>query len=342
MKKTCPVLALLLAAALLCAACPPARALTGADTPDRYAAAEAALEGYLEARLEDGAALADIAAMFAALDGYAQSRGYTDYLRVLRKIADAAYDAEMILTLTQLEQDRPFRAYLQEKRTGGSPIGTAEEVHAYALGRNAEYLGRPEEAAGRYRECAGFFDAEARRAALEGMQAARLYDEAAARMDAGDLAGAYWLLRQIGDQKSSRDSMAAIVSALGYVPRDSGDNLKPVTGLRAAKAEETSVTLAWEASAHAAGYALRYKKQGGAAWIPRGTTDRTEAVIGGLDADTGYVFSVTAVIGEIRSDEVTVSAKTAARKNEADTGAGGSGFIPFSAQDLVLGPPFGD
>ena len=345
MIKTHRILALLLTAALLCAVHAPARALTGADAPDRYAAAEAALEGYLAARREDAEALADIAAMFGELDGYAQSKGYLDCLLILRKIAGAAYDAEMILTLTWLEQDREFRAFLEEKRAGGSPLCTAEELQAYARGRNAEYLGRPEEAAGYYRECAGFFDAEARLFALETGQARRLYDEAAARMNAGDLAGAYWTLRQIGDQKNSRDTMAAITAMLGYVPSDGEDNLKPVTGLRAAETGEASVTLTWEASAHAAGYALQYKKQGSTEWIPCGMTDRTEADVPGLEADTGYDFMVTAAIGEIRADGVTVSVKTAAkaaRKNETDPGSGASGVIPFSASDLGLDFPFGD
>ena len=122
----------------------------------------------------------------------------------------------------------------------GSSIGSAEELKAYAHGREYEHDGANTEAISCYGECLNYFDASARFFSLQQDKDQSIYNEAAAMLNRGDLAGAYFKFSEILRYKDSKERRDSIVNLLGYTPSSPTDYLEAVA------ASPTPVTSGYE------------------------------------------------------------------------------------------------
>ena len=291
----------MLLAGFLFFSCVPAYAVTSMEKDNNYAAAILQLETYLESAGNSSAELAGVHASFDALGGYEQSRFLSYYTSVLMKIADEEYDYELYMFLDMLERNQSFNAYLKETLKGSS-IGSVEELKAYAHGREYEHDGANSEAIACYGECLNYFDASARYFSLQQDKDQAVYNEAAAMLSRGDLAGAYFKFSEILRYKDSKERRDSIVSLLGYTPSSSTDNLEAVTGLKAAEIKETEITISWQKSRHASSYDVYYKKHSSDRWISAGSVDKTAKTFPGLEQGTSYDFKVVAALGGLKTD----------------------------------------
>ena len=288
----------------------PAYAITSAEKEKKYSAAILQLEVYLQSAGNSSAELFGIRSSFDSLGGYEQSRFLGYYTSVLMKIADEEYDYELYMFLDMLERNQSFNAYLKESLKGSS-IGSVEELKAYAHGREYEHDGANSEAINCYSECLNYFDASARYFKLQREKDQSIYDEAAAMLNRGDLAGAYFKFSDILRFKDSKGRRDSIVSLLGYTPSSPTDNLMPVTGLKVTSTGISSITLLWNKSNHATGYEVYYKKYNANNWINAGSEKNTTKTITGLEQGMSYDFKVIATIGVIKADsEVLPNQKT--------------------------------
>ena len=301
MKPYRQLIAVLLACILLLSSAS-AYAITSTEKENNYNAAVTQLEVYLESAGNSSAELAGIRTVFDSLGGYEQSRFLGYYASVLMKIADEEYDYELYMFLDMLERNQSFNVYLKESLKGSS-IGSVEELKAYAHGREYEHDGANSEAINCYSECLNYFDASARYFKLQREKDQSIYDEAAAMLNRGDLAGAYFKFSDILRFKDSKGRRDSIVSLLGYTPSSPTDNLMPVTGLKVTSTGISSITLLWNKSNHATGYEVYYKKYNANNWINAGSEKNTTKTITGLEQGTSYDFKVIATIGQIKADE---------------------------------------
>ena len=301
MKTYDGIIAMLLAGVLFLS-CVPAHAMTTTEKENNYNAAILQLETYLESAGNSSAELAGVRAAFDALGGYEQSRFLSYYTSVLMKIADEEYDYELYMFLDMLERNQSFNAYLKETLKGSS-IGSVEELKSYTHGRVYEHDGANSEAIACYGECLNYFDASARYFLLQQDKDQSVYDEAAAMLNRGDLAGAYFKFSENLRYKDSKERRDSIANLLGYAPSSPTDNLEAVTGLKAAETKETKITISWQKSRHASSYTVYYKQHSNNEWISAGTVSETKKTITGLKAETAYDFQVIAVSGQVKTKE---------------------------------------
>ena len=265
MKRSC-IATFLLALFVLAVSAAPAFAasLSDAEKEARYQEAVLELEAYLAGGQESAAELQEIVNSFKALGSYEYSLYFRYYALVLLKVSGGEYDLDMESMLSALEYNAGFEAYLEENRQNAEDFAIVAygQLNAYIRGRRAETEEDSSEAMARYRECAGFYDADIRYDSLFRAQSAPIYEEAAALLEAGDYAGAYWVFSRIASYEDSGEQMRSIEHTLGYIPENENDNPKPVTGLAVDDIVSTEITLTWDGQAHATGYEVAWRESG--------------------------------------------------------------------------------
>ena len=288
----------------------PATAVTTTEEKSRqYQAAIRELEAYLESYGNEGN-LYGIQSVFESLGKFEQSKSLYYYTTVLIKLSEETYDFELLSTLELLDLDQRFQDYLNDALRG-SPLCSVEELKTYAEGREKENNADPEAAMECYKNCMSYFDASERYKELRGNKYQHIYDQALEMLNAGDLAGAYFLFSEIAPFEQSEDRKTVIVKLLGYTPESPTDNLLPVTEAVVTSVQQTEVVLSWSASKHAKTYEVQYKQGGTDSWTSLGETESTTYTVSGLAANTTYDFRIIAAIDKIKAEGKIISVDTA-------------------------------
>ena len=279
-------------AVLACSVFSCGEVMTTSKKQNLFNAALGELEAYLMDLKDDPAHLNAIVKQFGDLGGFPQSRQFWYYTNVLLKVTAAEFDMALNTYLYTLSQMPEFDDYIAS--LGNTPIGSTTKLTAYARGREAEYKNDIDTALTYYSQCMGFYDAMDRYNGFVMGNAEAAFARGMEYLNANDPAAAYIQFKQSGAYGEAQAMLAAIEAQIGYAPENAQDNPGSVQSVSAQNAASSSVTLSWEAAAHAMSYAVEYRKTGDAAWTNAGSTADTSYTVDGLATDTAYDFRVTA------------------------------------------------
>jgi len=314
MKKTAVILLL----AVVCAAgvFRGAFAQTTAEKEELYSAAILQLESYLDGMTDDVSELDGMLDVLNDLRGYKQSKGFSHYVTLLKKIALDEYDFQFAAETRLLgnESFAGFRDYLEELLKDSS-VRSVNDLLSYAEGRRLEHDGEAEKAIDAYARCLNFFDADRRYQALQLAVFGERYDRAVALMGKAEptmaeLVSAYVAFAEMGVYEASAEYAEIIAETLGYRPESADDLLLPVRDLQLT-AGPTEVTLSWTPSDHAAYYTVTCAPEEDPDAVTVFDMMGDTGVIPALEPGTRYRFTVVAHSGAFVSSPVSVSGETA-------------------------------
>ena len=290
-------------ALLLCCACARGEIMSSAQKERLYTSAVTELETYLESAYDDILRISAIKNEFNVLGGYAKSREFASYAAVLAYIAENDYGYTSRIEIEMLADDYDFENYIA-KNLDGSPIGSVGRLKSYYEARKAEYGGDIAAAGELYKSIGSFFDASQRRKAIVLSTDKSSYDEAMAKLDASDFAGAYFGFMNSHNYNNDAEArMRTIVKLIGYTPVNEYDNPGSVSGLRVSRrSADGSITIEWNAAEHASYYVFEYRLSSSASWATRSVSG-TSVTLTKLLTGTEYDFRVHAVAGEIETEK---------------------------------------
>ena len=135
------------------------------------------------------------------------------------------------------------------------------------------------------------------------------------------------------DYAESRAMLAAIEEQIGYAPENEKDNPGSVQKLAVRRTDAASVTLGWDAAAHASRYTVEYRRAGESAWKQAGETNSTEYTVSGLESGKAYDFLVTAYAQRFKTAGSKLENVTAA----AAPAALSEGYTPKAGEIVTFG-----
>lgn len=287
MKRIKGIVCLCLVSVLLFA-CACADAPGTAQNDSRFNSALREFEVYISSLQEDTNRLNSIAKQFEELKSYSVSRELMYYTRVLIKIAEGKFDSQYRIYLRLLADSGSLDKFLSG--LWYTPLGSTQELIAYANGREAEFKNDLSAAAEYYSRCTGFYDAINRYYSISTSQTQQAYERAMNYLAENDVAAAYIEFTKCG----SYDMLKKIRDWIGYTPENERDNPGRVQSVTARYITTSSVTLFWSAAAHATSYKIEYRLTGSYSWSRGSTTTATAFTVNGLYANRLYDFRVTA------------------------------------------------
>lgn len=199
-------------------------ALTEAEKDEVFQAAVMELEEYLENPGVSGRSLDACISKFSELGKFKKSDSFKRYATALQMIESGEF-GRLLDANFQYIKTAEFESYLSD--LDSTVLGSPETLEVYGAGRKAEQSGACAEAMEAYSRCFDFYDAADRHFALLEKMSAEAYETGTAMYEAGDLAGAYYVLQECAGYELTDTILEMIVEELGYVPKNAMDNPTP-------------------------------------------------------------------------------------------------------------------